>query len=168
MTDLSRIPSFYHAYVKLVPTTDVIQNLITAQQELLKVLQPLSETKWLFQYQQDKWSIKTMVQHIIDAERIFAYRALRMARRDTTDLPGFDENLFAGNSHADSRNSKNLMSESATVHESGIKLFESFNNEDLDAVGRANGSEVYVEGIGHIMAGHKLHHLNVLRERYLQ
>ncbi|MER3469901.1 MAG: DNA damage-inducible protein DinB [Chitinophagaceae bacterium] len=108
-----------------------------------------------------------MVQHLIDTERVFQYRAVCFARKDKTNLPGFDENLFSSNADAETRNKKDLIYEFEVVLQSGSLLFQSFTEEQLQSSGIANGKEVYVEGMGFIMLGHVLHHIGVLKERYL-
>jgi glycerophosphoryl diester phosphodiesterase len=108
-----------------------------------------------------------VLQHIIDAERVFAYRALCFARKDTTPLPGFDENIFADHSKAEQRKWKELVKEFRAVRESTELLFSSFDEDQLEAAGMASGKSVYVMGIGFIIAGHTNHHMKVIKERYL-
>lgn len=108
-----------------------------------------------------------MLQHIIDAERVFAYRALCIARGDTTPLPGFDENAYAAKSKGDNRSWNDLLEEFRTVRRSTELLFASFDKDQLNDSGVASGKPVYVEGIGYIISGHALHHVNVLKARYL-
>jgi hypothetical protein len=108
-----------------------------------------------------------MLQHLIDAERIFAYRALRFARKDATPLPGFDENEYADNSKASKRDWDELLEEFKSLRRSTEIMFGSFDKNQLDAPGIASGKPVYVLGIGFILVGHINHHLKVLKERYL-
>lgn len=165
--DLNRIPEFYHGYVLLVKE-DTVHTAFGAQnEEVFLFLQQIPAEKTVWRYAEDKWSVKEVLQHIIDAERIFAYRALCIARGDTTPLPGFDENAYAAKSKGDNRNWNDLLEEFRTVRRSTEILFASFDNDQLNASGVASGKPVYVEGIGYIIAGHVLHHVNVLKERYL-
>ena len=118
-------------------------------------------------YAPGKWSIKTVVQHCTDAERIFAYRALRIARGDATDLPGWDEQAYAPMSAADDRPLEQLLRELETVREATVTLFEGLPVEAWARVGRANGHPVSVRALAWITAGHLLHHLDILQDRYL-
>ena len=131
-------------------------------------LKNIPDEKWDYRYAEGKWTIKELVQHIIDAERIFCYRALNFARKDRSELPGFDENEFAAVSKADKRSKQDLLDELATVQKSSMQLFASFDDEQLNESGKANGNSIYVNGIGFIIVGHTMHHLNILKERYLQ
>jgi hypothetical protein len=108
-----------------------------------------------------------MLQHVIDAERIFSYRALRFARKDPTPLPGFDENLFAENAKADKRNWNDLLEELKVVRRATEWLYSSFDQEQLDATGTSNNSPIYVLAFGYITVGHAIHHMNVIKQRYL-
>jgi hypothetical protein len=108
-----------------------------------------------------------MLQHIIDAERIFCYRALCFARKDTTPLPGFDENTYAANSKSENRKWKSLVNEFMVVRWSTENLFSSFDAEQLESGGTSGGKSNYVMAIGFIIAGHANHHMKVIEERYL-
>jgi DinB superfamily len=127
----------------------------------------VSEQQAMYRYAADKWSLKEVIQHMIDCERIFAYRALRFARRDTTPLPGFEENDYAPVSGADARSLQDLMAEHDLVRTSSITLFRSFPPEALALTGTANGRQITVRAIGWVIAGHADHHRNVIEERYL-
>ena len=166
--DLSRIPEYYHKYVNLVIDKDIETAFDNHQEQLVSYLKSLPKKKWNYRYAEGKWSIKEVVQHIIDAERVFAYRALCFARKDQTPLPSFDENLFAANSRADERTKKDLLKELAAVQRSSALLFQSFDNEQLDQGGVASGKSVYVKGVAYILLGHALHHRNILQEKYLK
>ena len=166
--DLSRIPAFYHNYVRQVQEPDLSSAFEKHEVLLISELRALPLEKWDYRYAEGKWSIKELVQHLIDGERVFCYRALRFARKDATELPGFDENLFNENARADRRNPTDLLEELSAVQRASTLLFRSFDEEQLEASGIANGNPVYVRGIGFIIVGHTLHHLNILKERYLQ
>jgi uncharacterized damage-inducible protein DinB len=120
-----------------------------------------------YRYAKDKWTVKEVLQHMLDTERIFAYRALCIARKDSTHLPGFEENDYAANSKVSKRDWKEMIREFKAVRRSTEILFRSFDKQQLDATGTASGKSVYVLGIGFIIAGHINHHVNVLKERYL-
>lgn len=165
--ELNSVPSFYHTYIKLVEENDVIAAIQKNAEAAMSLFESIPEEKWGYRYAPDKWSIKEMVQHIIDAERIFCYRSLCFARKEKASLPGFDENLYAHASKADSRKKDQLLNEWKCVRQSSLLLYNSFDEEQLDSVGIANNNPISVHAIGFIIAGHVKHHLNVLNERYL-
>ena len=111
--------------------------------------------------------MKEMIQHIIDTERVFCYRALCFARNDKTFLPGFNQDWFADNSYANARDYYDLLDEMKVLRQSTIQLFKSFSNEALLRVGVASGNEISVRALGFLFSGHQIHHLNVVKERYL-
>jgi hypothetical protein len=117
-------------------------------------------------YAPGKWTAKDIIQHLIDAERVFSYRAMRFARNDKTQLPGFEENDYAVTANASKRNMDDLLDEYYLVRNSTIKLFKSFTDEMLMREGVIPSGNVSVLAIGFIMPGHTIHHLNVLKERY--
>ncbi|HEY0354893.1 MAG TPA: DinB family protein [Flavisolibacter sp.] len=165
--DLTRVPAWYHKYIEKVSENDLMTAFRKYQPEMIAELKNIPAEKWDFSYAPGKWTIKEVVQHIIDAERIFNYRALAFARKDGTSLPGFDENLYADNSKASKRTRDELLNEFLAVQSSSYLLFASFDEDQLEQEGIANGNTVYVKGIGFIVVGHALHHLAVLKERYL-
>ena len=119
-----------------------------------------------YAYGEGKWTIKQMLQHVIDTERIFAYRALAIARKEPASLLGFDENEYANNGTAVHRNWKDMLIEWRVVRQSTNLLFASFTDEQLKQIGTANGKPISVNAIGFILFGHALHHLHILKERY--
>jgi hypothetical protein len=165
--DLNRIPEFYHGYVSLVKEDTPGIAFRVQNEEVFPFLQQITAEKSVYRYANDKWSVKELLQHITDTERIFSYRALCIARGDTTPLPGFNENSYAANSKADNRKWNDLLEDFRAVRRSTEILFASFDKDQLNASGTANGKYVYVEGIGFIIAGHVLHHVKMLKERYL-
>ena len=166
--DLTRVPAYYHRYINQVKENELPDALAKHQEDLVRFLQTIPEEKWNYRYAEGKWSVKELVQHIIDAERVFAYRALRFARKDSTPLPGFDEGPYAAASKADKRTKKDLIDELSSVQKSTAQLFASFDEQQLNESGVASNNPVYVKGIGFIIVGHALHHMQVLQERYLQ
>ena len=165
--DLSRVPPFYHKYISFVSENDLDSAFKKHQADFISLLKKISSDQWDHRYAEGKWSVKELVQHVIDAERIFCYRALRFARKDKTELHGFDEGKFAAASKADKRTREDLLDELATVQKSSAQLFASFDEDQLDQQGTANGSSVYVKALGYIITGHALHHQNILTERYI-
>jgi uncharacterized damage-inducible protein DinB len=133
----------------------------------VQFLQDLPAAKRNYRYADGKWTIRELFQHIIDTERIFAYRALCFARKDETPLPGFEENDYAENSKADKRDWEDMVEEFKAVRKSTQILFNSFDKEQLETAGTASGKSNYVLGIGFIMVGHVNHHVNIIKERYL-
>jgi uncharacterized damage-inducible protein DinB len=127
----------------------------------------ISEEKSGHAYAPGKWTIKELLQHIIDAERVFAYRALCFARKDAASLPGFDENNYADNSYANERDWQSLVDELKAVRKTTEILFDSFNTDMLNHSGIANNNPVTVNAIGFIIVGHLNHHMNIISERYL-
>jgi uncharacterized damage-inducible protein DinB len=165
--DLSRVPKFYHNYISHVSQDDLMEAFDTETPAIIKFIENIPPAKYDHRYADGKWTIKEVLQHIIDAERIFAYRALRFARKDETPLPGFDENLYADNAKADKRDWKEMVEEFKVVRKSSEYLFRAFDNDQLEATGVSNNSPVYVLGIGFLLIGHSLHHVKVVKERYL-
>jgi uncharacterized damage-inducible protein DinB len=165
--DLSRVPEFYHGYISKAKENDLMSALRNSTFELFRLLKSIPEEKLDFRYADGKWTIKEVVQHMLDGERVFTYRALRFARRDDTPLPGFDENLFAQTAKADKRNWNDMLEEFAALRRSSEAMFASFDNEQLEAAGVASENSIYVLGIGYIVAGHVNHHCQIIKERYL-
>lgn len=166
--DLSTIPPFYHKYVNLVEEDTASRALENSTAATHRFFVSIPEEKWDYRYAEGKWSIKELVQHIIDTERIFSYRALCFARGEKQSLPGFDENAYATDSSAGRRTKDELIEEFEAVRKATEILFRSFDEDQLGKKGQANNNSVSVNGIGFITVGHVLHHLNILRERYLQ
>jgi uncharacterized damage-inducible protein DinB len=123
--------------------------------------------KFDYRYAEGKWTIKDIIQHVIDTERIFAYRALRISRNDITPLPGFEENDYVENTKANERGIQDLLAEFSAVRYATLFLFKSFSEEQLKRIGTASGTAISVRAIGFIIIGHQKHHQNVFQERYL-
>lgn len=167
LPDLSRVPSYFHRYINEVTDNELSTALHRQEQSFIKFLDTIPENKRDYRYAEGKWSIKEVLQHIIDTERIFAYRALCIARKEPASLPGFDENNYADNSKASQRNWNNLIEEFALVRRSTEMLFNSFDEEQMEQSGTASGKSIYVAGIGFVIAGHVAHHQKIVEERYL-
>jgi len=163
-----QVPEYYHNYLRQVPSETLQDALRHHRETLVPFLSTIPEEKWDYRYAEGKWTIREVVQHIIDTERIMDYRALTIARGDTVALPGFDENAYTPASRAYRRSKESLIRELESVQQGSIYLFESFDEAMLEAKGVANNNPIYVEGIAYIIVGHGLHHLRVLKERYLQ
>jgi uncharacterized damage-inducible protein DinB len=165
--NLANVPQFYHKYVEQIQEDNVNEAIQNNTEKVLSLLRSLPTEKWSYRYAEGKWSIKEMLQHITDTERIFSYRALCFARGERLSLPGFDENTYAAASKADERTSEALMTEFEAVRKSAALLFAMFDEEQLNATGVANNNPISVNAIGFILPGHAQHHLNILQERYL-
>ncbi|MGZ8557498.1 MAG: DinB family protein [Chitinophagaceae bacterium] len=165
--DLSRVGNFYHNYINQVKEDDLAEAFDAQSASFIRFLETIPPDKHDYRYDEGKWTIKEVLQHITDAERIFSYRALRFARKDSTPLPGFDENLFAANSKAATRNWDKLLEEFKVVRRSSQLLFNLFDEEQLQTDGISSGSPNYVLAIGFIIIGHAMHHQKIIKERYL-
>jgi len=165
--DLNRAPEFYHNYISQVPENDLMTAFKNQTPVFVNFLNSIPADKINYAYAAGKWTIKEVLQHAIDAERIFCYRALRFARNDSTPLPGFDENLFAENAKTDKRNWNDLVEEFKTVRKATEWLYSSFDEEQLNASGVSNNHSNYVLAFGYISIGHSLHHMKIIKERYL-
>ena len=161
--------SFYKIYVDRAFKNGIgiLKNLEDSYNDAFTVFENLPEEKHEYRYAPDKWTIKELLQHLIDTERVFAYRALRFSRNDTADLQGFDQTLFAANCDANIRPFDELLDEFSLVRRSTIILFRSFSEDMLLRCGTINNNTVSVRAKGYIISGHLLHHLDVIKERYL-
>jgi uncharacterized damage-inducible protein DinB len=158
---------YYGKYIDAVPDGDLLQMLQTQLDETLTLVRGLPEEQGGHRYAPGKWSIRQVLSHVIDAERIFAYRALRIARGDRTPLASFDENAYADASGADARTLADLADELEHVRLATIALLRGLYDEALARRGTASDAEVSVRALAWIIAGHELHHRKLLRERYL-
>jgi uncharacterized damage-inducible protein DinB len=165
--DLDTVPPFYKRYVEHVKEFDMFHILDDSNKQLLALLGTIPEEKGAFRYAPGKWSIKELLCHMMDAERIFAYRALRFARNDSTPLQGFEENDYAPEANAHGRSIQQLVAEMDRLRKSTIDLYKSFTPEMLTRKGSANNTEISVLNLGYIIPGHETHHKMVLQERYL-
>jgi uncharacterized membrane protein YgaE (UPF0421/DUF939 family) len=160
--------AYYHTYVEKVPDGDIIKILKKQNDQIKKLLKNISKKRSLFRYAPDKWSVREVLGHMIDTERIFAYRALRFARNDVNDLPGFDENEYARQSNYNDIKLKELIEEFIAIRKSNIIMLKNFSDEVELRKGTANGNSFTVRAMAYIMAGHVNHHLNIIKERYLK
>jgi DinB superfamily len=158
---------YYGRYISRVPAgADILDQLDRQREEVLARFRDVPESKGAYRYAPDKWSVRQLVCHLSDTERIMAYRALRIARADATPLPGFDENAFAPESGADAVPLAELVAEFADVRRATVALFRHLPGEAWTRRGRASDSPVSVRALAWIIVGHPIHHLEVLRERY--
>ena len=165
--NLSVVPPFYKKYVEHVKDLDMLEAMRYSSKLTLDMVRAIPEEKGEFRYQPEKWSIKEVLCHMMDAERIFAYRALTFARNDKTALPGFEENDYAPEANAHARSIKQIADEMERLRLTNIDLFASFTPVMLARTGSANKTEVSVLTLGYILSGHESHHRSVLQERYI-
>lgn len=160
---------FYAGYIQLVPRDrHPLEQLQQQGQTLLDLMRSLRTEQHQYAYAPGKWTIQELVLHLLDAERIFGYRALRFARADQTPLPGMDENLFVANARTHERSMSEILDEYVAVRAATIATFRGFSPEVYTNIGTANDAPISVRALLYCIAGHELHHLNIIRERYLK
>ena len=159
-------PGYFDQYIRLVPEKELPAAFAAQQARINQLLQGYNEAQSLFRYAPGKWSVRELLLHLTDSERIFSYRALCFARGEQQPLPGFEENDYAATSEADNRSWASLTEEFQAVRKSTRLLFEGFSAGMLDREGSANGQRMTVKAIGFTLLGHYYHHENILRERY--
>lgn len=159
---------YYANYINAVSDEySLIEELEISVHRLIKFVQNIPMDKFDYRYAEGKWTIKDILLHLIDVERIFAYRALRFARRDRTPLASFDEDAYVISACANQRNIQDLLSELATVRQATLALFKTFSEEDLSQIGQASGQPMSVRALGFVIIGHQNHHQKIFQERYL-
>ena len=163
---IKSVPKYFDRYINYVPDMDIVPAMhkygiayLSEEKDKMTALKDIV-------YAPGKWTIKDILQHIIDTERIFSYRALRFARKDQTELPGFDENTYAAFTTANDRSIDDLLLEFAAVRQSTLGLFLSFDEQMMQEEGTASGNKISVLALGFTLTGHVLHHMQVIKERY--
>jgi hypothetical protein len=159
-------PIFYKGYVDTV-SDDVLTELEQQIESFSALLRSIPAEKASFAYAEGKWTIKELAGHVIDTERIMAYRALRIGRNDATPLPGFEENDYVANAHFADRSLENLADEFAALRKANMYLIRSLNDIEIDRSGISNDKPISVRALIFIMAGHVNHHVAILKQRYL-
>lgn len=165
--NLSTVPEYYHRYINQAPGNNIVTAMKRQTPALLRFLSNIPPAKRNYRYAKGKWTIKEVLQHMIDTERVFAYRALCFARKDKTPLPSFDENLYGDNAKAVKRDWKDLMEELKAVRRSTELMFSSFDKNQMNTFGTASNNPFSVLAIGYILVGHINHHIAIIKERYL-
>lgn len=165
-SDIIELPQFFDRYINIAEDIDIVEAL-----EKYETIESLIDKKKLEAlrdavYAPGKWTIKEIIQHITDNERIQAYRALRFSRNDATILPGYDEQILAENADAASRSLNDLLAEFTAVRRSSIFLFRSFNDAMLQRTGICFNTKISVLSLGFVLVGHQIHHCNIIKERY--
>ena len=162
----SEYAPFYAGYVALVPETDILTVLEAQVDAIRRLLAPVPAGKESYRYAEGKWSLRQVVGHLVDGERVFGYRAFCFSRGEQAALPSFDENQYVGAARADSIPLAELLEELALVRQANLVVLRRLDARDWARVGTASGQPVSVRALAWIMAGHPRHHVNVLRERY--
>lgn len=163
----SEFDPYFNTYIKLVDEIDIVKALKRSEKTVLKILKNLPKEKHEYCYAEGKWTMKELLLHLIDTERIFVNRALRFARKDEIALPSFAHNDYVENSHANNRKFKNLIKEYKAQRKSSILFFKNLNKESLKLQGIASEKPISVRALGYIIAGHDLHHCSVIQEKYM-
>lgn len=158
---------YYGLYIKRVPGGNILELLDSELQTTTELLRGLTPEQAAHRYAEGKWSIKEVMGHVIDAERMFAYRAHCFARRDPAHLPSFEQNDYAEHSNADRREMSDLVDELAAVRKSHVALFRSLDDAMWSYRGIGSGCEFTVRALAYIIVGHEIHHRSVIAERYL-
>lgn len=159
--------SYYKPYIDLVNELDIVLSLQQSLDETITFFNSIPDNKWLYSYAEGKWTIKEIIQHILDTERIFAYRALCFSRKENIALPGFDQDVYLENSNANTRTKDSLIEEYKVIRDASITLYKSFTKQMLLHVGVASESPLSVRAAGYIIVGHEKHHCNIIKARYL-
>jgi hypothetical protein len=158
---------FYETYVSLVPEVDLLDAMHGSLEEIRETLESIAQDKADYAYAEGKWTVRELLQHIIDTERVFSYRAICIARGEQQPLPGFDENAYASLADVSHRSLKEMKEELLALRSSVYLMFRGFNNAMLERTGTASGKPITVNALGYICIGHIRHHSRILRERYL-
>lgn len=157
----------FGTYIKQAGDGKLIEELEISLHEFIRFVQNIPMYKFDYRYAEGKWTIKDIIQHIMDSERIFAYRALRFSRNDQTPLPSFEENDYAINTDAGSRSIQDLLTEFSALRHSTLLFYKSLSEDQLKRIGTASGNQISVRALGFVMIGHQKHHQKVFEERYL-
>jgi hypothetical protein len=163
----SEAPSYFHSYIAEVVGEDVLATLRAQMDDLTALLASMDDAQARYRYADGKWSIKEVVGHIMDGERLFGMRAVCIARGDQQSLPGFDENAYVDIALFDERSLASMLSEFVHLRNANIIAFENMDEDAAGRIGTANGRQVSARALVWITAGHVEHHIRILRERYL-
>jgi hypothetical protein len=165
--DLEMFPEYTRSYIKLIPEGDIIDILAEQLVTTFKLLSEVTGAEAEFRYEAGKWTVSEVLGHLTDTERIMSYRILRIARGDTTPLLGFDENEFVKEASFYKRTMADLLEDYQNVRRATISLLKGLPQNSLLNISKANGYDVSVETIAYMIAGHELHHLKIIKEKYL-
>jgi len=161
------VPEYFSRYIHVAQDDDLMKALMKNTKQFLKLLKQVPKKKINYSYAEGKWTIKEVLQHVIDAERVFSYRALSFARKDPHELPSFDENTWAITAMAPKRKWNDLIDEFKAMRTANELFFGSLDDDQLLHTGIASNNQISVAALGFICAGHAAHHINLIKERYL-
>lgn len=165
--NINEYNSYYESYIEKSNQRPIVEGLNDNLEKVVLFFKSIPQSKQDYSYAEGKWTIKDILLHIIDTERIFSYRALRISRNDKTPLPGFEHNDYVLNASASSRSLESLLEEYTAVRKATIALYSSFNSQVLLEIGEASGFPISVRAIGYIISGHENHHCEIIKQRYL-
>ena len=157
----------FGTYIKQAGDGILIEELEISLHEFIRFVQNIPMDKFDYRYAPGKWTIKDIIQHVMDTERIFAYRALRFSRNDKMPLPSFEEDDYANNTNSNSRSIQDLLTEFSALRHSTLLFYKSLSEEQLKRIGMASGNQISVRALGFVLIGHQKHHQKVFEERYL-
>lgn len=166
-SEIPEMPKFFDRYINIAPDIELLDALKLATSFTQLLPAETAEALGDRIYAPGKWTVRDIIQHIIDTERIMAYRAMRLARQDQTPLPGFDEEAFGQTAGANRRSLTDLYDEYALMRQSTLALFGSFDKKMLVSPGICSNITISPLALGYVLVGHPMHHANVIRERYL-
>ena len=158
---------FNATYIQAIENVELLEELEISLHDFIKFVQNIPMDKFDYRYAEGKWTIKDIIQHLIDSERVFTYRALRFSRNDKTVLPGFEENDYVDNTAANKRSIQELLTELSALRHSTLLFYKSLSEEQLKRVGTASSHQISAGALGFVIIGHQKHHQKVFEERYL-
>lgn len=161
-------PAYYENYIGLVPDGELTDILNTQIQDMITLFSSVDETQANYRYAENKWTLKEVIGHITDTERIMSYRLLRIARGDQTPLSGYDDEQYVREASFHSRSLSDLLEELVVVRYSTVSLIKGLNENTWPRIGIANNGEITVRALAYIIAGHELHHVKIIKESYLK
>ena len=164
--DKTEYDPYYEHYVSLVADSDILDTLGSQSTKLQDIFTAMPEERGDFRYAEGKWSIKELLGHLIDAERMFAYRLFRISRGDETPIEGFEQDGYIENAHSNGRSFADLLEEFSLLRRANMIFFNNMGDDSWTRVGTANNAKISARALVYIMAGHIEHHLGVLKERY--
>lgn len=159
---------YFSPFLLIAKGDELIESLIISKNELIDLIEEIDESMSNFRYEENKWTVKQVLKHICDSERVHSYRALRFSKNDKTDLPGYNENEYAEVDNSNNLNIEQIKNEFIAVRNATIELFKNLNLNSLDYIGTGNKQELTPRIIGWKISGHSTHHCNIIREKYFK
>jgi uncharacterized damage-inducible protein DinB len=159
--------SYYKGYVDIVPKGNIIKIMEKQNEQFCEFLAQVTDKKADYRYAEGKWSVKEVIGHIVDTELVFLYRALRFSRKDTQELPGFEQNDYVANSNYSQQTLGDLVEQFYLLRKTSVAFYKSLAKNTWTNKGKANGQSVTVKALSYIMVGHVIHHMQIINKRYL-